>query len=53
VLQVILEGPTEHAQAAKAEVVACMEQPFDDSLPGLRVKLVVDANTAQNWYEAK
>ena len=49
----ILEGPAEHAAEAKAEVVRCMEQPFDDSLPGLLVKLVVDANTADNWYAAK
>ena len=51
--EVILEGPHEHAAAAKAEVVACMEQPFDASLPSLRVPLVVDAKTADNWYEAK
>ena len=51
--EVILEGPEEHAQAAQAELVACMEQPFDDALTGLKVKLVVDANTASNWYEAK
>ena len=51
--EVILEGPSEYAKEAKEEVVACIEQPFDESLPGLLVKLVVDANTAQNWYEAK
>ena len=51
--EVILEGPEEHAAAAKAEVVACMEQPFDESLESLKVALVVDAKTAKNWYEAK
>ena len=51
--EVILEGPSEHADAAKAELVACMEQPFDDVLPSLLVDLVVDAKTAQNWYAAK
>ena len=43
----------EHAAAAQAELVACMEQPFDESLPSLLVDLVVDAKTADNWYEAK
>lgn len=52
-LQVILEGPEEHAEAAKAEVVACMENPFDDALSSLTVDLVVDAKTAKNWYDAK
>ena len=51
--EVMLEGPAEHAAAAKAEVVACMERPFDEGLPSLRVALVVDAKTADNWYEAK
>ena len=51
--EVILEGPEEHALAAKDEVVACMEQPFDDALPSLRVALSVDAKTASNWFEAK
>jgi len=51
--EVILEGPAEHAAAARAEVVACMEQPFDESLPDLSVDLVVDAKTAPNWYDAK
>lgn len=51
--EVILEGPEEHALAAKDEVVACMENPFDDALPSLQVDLVVDAKTAKNWYEAK
>lgn len=51
--EVILEGPKEYAAEAKAELVACMEQPFDAYLPYLDVDLVVDANTADNWYEAK
>lgn len=48
-----MEGPKEHAQAAKDEVVACMRNPFDDSLSSLAVDLVVDAKTADNWFEAK
>jgi len=51
--EVILEGPAEHAHAAKAEVVACMERPFDKSLPSLKVDLAVDAKTAFTWFEAK
>jgi len=51
--EVILEGPIEHAAAAQAELVACMEQPFDDALPSLLVSLVVDAKTAPNWFAAK
>jgi DNA polymerase-1 len=51
--EVIMEGPEEHAAAAKEEVVACMRRPFDDSLPSLDVDLVVDAKTANNWFEAK
>jgi len=51
--EVILEGPEEHAEAAKAEVVACMENPFDDVLSSLTVDLVVDAKTAKNWFDAK
>ncbi len=51
--EVILEGPQEHALAAKQEVVRCMQHPFDEALPSLKVDLVVDAKTASNWYEAK
>ena len=40
--EVILEGPEEHAAAAREEVMRCMEQPFDDALPGMLVDLVVD-----------
>ena len=51
--EVILEGPAEHAEAAKAEVVACMERPFDEALPSLLVDLAVDAKIADNWMDAK
>jgi DNA polymerase-1 len=51
--EVILEGPEEFALEAKAEVVACMERPFDEALPPMKVDLLVDAKTAGNWYEAK
>jgi len=51
--EVILEGPEEHAAAAKEEVMRCMQDPFDDALPSLQVDLVVDADTARTWYEAK
>ena len=48
--EVILEGPEESAQEARARVVELMERPF---CRPLRVDLVVDANTAKTWYEAK
>jgi DNA polymerase-1 len=51
--EVMLEGPEEYAEAALAETVACMEHPFDTSLPSLLVDLAVDAKTAKTWYEAK
>jgi len=51
--EVILEGPEEHAEAAKQEVVACMTDPYDDAFPGMDVALVVDAKTAKTWAEAK
>ncbi|CAA0813954.1 DNA polymerase I B- chloroplastic/mitochondrial [Striga hermonthica] len=50
--EVILEGPTESAEEAKAIVVHCMSYPFDGKNI-LRVDLSVDAKCAQNWYEAK
>ncbi|KAL0320784.1 UNVERIFIED_CONTAM: DNA polymerase I A, chloroplastic/mitochondrial [Sesamum radiatum] len=50
--EVILEGPTESAEEAKAIVVDCMEKPFD-GINFLRVDLAVDAKCAQNWYSAK
>ena len=51
--EVIFEGPEHLAEEAKAEVVRCMVQPFDEHLPGLEVDLVVDAKTAFTWYDAK
>jgi len=51
--EVMFEGPAERAAEAKAEVVACMQRPFDDALPSLLVDLAVDAKTATTWYEAK
>ncbi|GER56591.1 DNA polymerase [Striga asiatica] len=50
--EVILEGPTESAEEAKAIVVNCMSYPFDGKNI-LRVDLSVDAKCAQNWYDAK
>ncbi|PIN15369.1 DNA-directed DNA polymerase [Handroanthus impetiginosus] len=50
--EVILEGPTESAEEAKAIVVECMSKPFDGKNI-LRVDLSVDAKCAQNWYSAK
>ncbi|KAI3466232.1 hypothetical protein Pfo_022895 [Paulownia fortunei] len=50
--EVILEGPTESAEEAKAIVVDCMSKPFDGKNI-LRVDLSVDAKCAQNWYSAK
>ncbi|KAK4279274.1 hypothetical protein QN277_016993 [Acacia crassicarpa] len=50
--EVILEGPTESAEIAKAIVVDCMSKPFDGKNI-LKVDLAVDAKCAQNWYSAK
>ena len=51
--EVILEGPSQHADAALAELVRLMERPFDHvGLDPLHVDLVVDAAVAGNWYEA-
>ncbi|XP_057506987.1 LOW QUALITY PROTEIN: DNA polymerase I A, chloroplastic/mitochondrial-like [Actinidia eriantha] len=50
--EVILEGPTESAEEAKAIVVKCMAKPFDGKNI-LKVDLSVDAKCAQNWYSAK
>lgn len=52
--EVILEGPRETAEAARARVVACMSSPFSGLNPKpLLVDLVVDAKHADTWYEAK
>jgi DNA polymerase I len=48
--EVILEGPEEHAEEAKALVEADMARPFE--VP-LLVDLVVDASIASNWYDGK
>ncbi|KAJ4975247.1 hypothetical protein NE237_000353 [Protea cynaroides] len=50
--EVILEGPMESAEVAKAIVVECMSKPFDGKNI-LQVELAVDAKCAQNWYAAK
>lgn len=50
--EVILEGPTESAEVAKAIVVECMSKPFYGQ-NFLKVGLAVDAKCAQNWYAAK
>ncbi|KAJ6293241.1 hypothetical protein OIU78_025265 [Salix suchowensis] len=50
--EVILEGPTESAEVAKAIVVDCMSKPFGGK-NFLKVDLAVDAKCAQNWYSAK
>lgn len=52
--EVILEGPKETAEQARARVVACMRSPFSGLTPKpLLVDLVVDAKHADTWYEAK
>ncbi|RZR74564.1 hypothetical protein BHM03_00038626 [Ensete ventricosum] len=50
--EVILEGPTESAELAKAIIVECMSKPFYGT-NFVKVDLVVDAKFAQNWYAAK
>ncbi|KAG9153800.1 hypothetical protein Leryth_005925 [Lithospermum erythrorhizon] len=50
--EVILEGPTESAEEAKAIVVDCMSKPFDGKNI-LRVDLSVDAKCAKDWYSGK
>ena len=50
--EVILEGPSESAEAAKAKVVECMSKPFNGKNI-LSVELAVDAKCARNWYAAK
>jgi len=54
--EVILEGPKESAVEARSIVVRCMENPFgieDEERDWLKVRLSVDSNTADTWYEAK
>ncbi|XAR67464.1 DNA-directed DNA polymerase [Bertholletia excelsa] len=50
--EVILEGPSDSAEEAKAIVVECMSKPFKGKNI-LKVDLSVDAKCAQNWYLAK
>uniref|UniRef100_J3MQT9 DNA-directed DNA polymerase n=1 Tax=Oryza brachyantha TaxID=4533 RepID=J3MQT9_ORYBR len=50
--EVILEGPTESAEVAKAIVVDCMSKPFYGTNI-LKVDLAVDAKYAKSWYAAK
>jgi DNA polymerase-1 len=52
--EVILEGPRETADEARARVVECMRSPFSGlTRKPLLVDLVVDAKHADTWYEAK
>ena len=51
--EVILEGPKESRDAAMAEVMKCMENPYDSVLQPLKVHLDVDAKSADSWYKAK
>mmetsp|Transcript_4244 Transcript_4244/g.6316 ORF Transcript_4244/g.6316 Transcript_4244/m.6316 type:complete len:828 (-) Transcript_4244:169-2652(-) len=48
--EVILEGPKESADEALQLLKECMENPFEQPL---LVDLVVDAQSAETWYEAK
>ncbi len=49
--ELILEGPEASTQEALGIVRHCMSHPFDDK--PLLVDLVVDANSAGTWYQAK
>ena len=48
--ELLLEGPKESVQEALAIVKELMANPFTQKL---RVDLVVDARTGNNWYECK
>ncbi|PNT66686.1 hypothetical protein BRADI_3g15620v3 [Brachypodium distachyon] len=50
--EVILEGPTESAETARAIVVECMSKPFYGTNI-LKVELAVDAKCVKSWYAAK
>lgn len=50
--EVILEGPTESAEAARAIVAECMSKPFYGTNI-LKVDLAVDAKCGKSWYDAK
>ena len=52
--EMILEGPKETAEEARAVVVNCMRNPFNDDIENpLRVELAVDSKYAETWYDAK
>jgi DNA polymerase-1 len=48
--EIILEGPSEHAEKAMERVVMLMGSPFDSPL---LVDLVVDAKIVKSWGAAK
>ena len=48
--EIILEGPTEHAEKAMERVVMLMGSPFDSPL---LVDLIVDAKVVKSWGDAK
>jgi len=50
--ELILEGPSESAELAKAIVVECMSKPFYGTNI-LKVDLAVDAKCSKSWYDAK
>ncbi|CAL4893473.1 unnamed protein product [Urochloa decumbens] len=50
--ELILEGPSESAEVAKAIVVECMSKPFYGTNI-LKVDLAVDAKCSKNWYAGK
>ena len=48
--EVIMEGPEENAEEALKRMIEVMENPLDFQT---LVKLEVDANIGDNWYDAK
>jgi len=50
--ELILEGPSESAEVAKAIMVECMSKPFYGTNI-LKVDLAVDAKCSKSWYDAK
>eukprot|EP00594_Rhizosolenia_setigera_P005159 CAMPEP_0178949760 /NCGR_PEP_ID=MMETSP0789-20121207/6247_1 /TAXON_ID=3005 /ORGANISM="Rhizosolenia setigera, Strain CCMP 1694" /LENGTH=1085 /DNA_ID=CAMNT_0020630353 /DNA_START=111 /DNA_END=3371 /DNA_ORIENTATION=+ len=52
--EMMLEGPEETAEEAFAEVIKCMEAPWDYGLDKTKVPLLVDGSYVhKNWYDAK
>ena len=45
-----MEGPEQNAEAALKRMIEVMENPLDFQT---LVKLEVDANIGDNWYESK